>query len=106
MLTTIIIFIAVFEMCNNTGFCTQIDFESSCKLDRMSGLHTQQNPNLSGAILMTNTLSLHFSVLMGGGVALWGMDICNAQSLAYTLQESVASEGQRDVIVCEIQKRL
>ena len=89
MLTTIIIFVAVFEMCNNIVFCTQIDFESSCELDRMSGLHTQQNPNLSGAIIMKKkTLSLHFSVLKGDeGVALRGMDICYAQTLAYTLQE-------------------
>ena len=67
MLTTIIIFIAVFKMCNNTVFCTQIDFESSRKLDRMIGLYTQQNPNLSGAMIMKKkTLSLHFSVLKGG----------------------------------------
>ena len=61
-------------MCNNTVFCTQIDFESLRELDRMIGLYTQQNPNLSGAILMTKTLFITlFSFEGGGGVALRGM---------------------------------
>ena len=69
MLTTIIIFVAVFEMCNNTVFCTQIDFESSRELDRMIGLYTQQNPNLTGAMIMKkNTIITLFSFEGGGRV--------------------------------------
>ena len=92
MSTTIIIFIAVFEMCNNTVFCIQIDFESLRELDRMIGLYTQQNPNLSGAMIMKKK-HYHYTFQFwkgegwGGWDALRGMDICYAQTLTHTLQE-------------------